>query len=186
MPAPMVPPPTIPIWRSGRGLAPFARAILPAVRSAKNTWRRLADCGPDFSARKLARSASKASSAGLRKDNSTASIAASGAICPLVRRLILSFMFLKPIGLPGPAGSLELNGWGQGCSPANSAMCNAARSRSPSTNSSTSPYNIAVEAEICSPSAIISSARLAAIRRGSLTVPPAPGIKPNLTSGNPK
>ena len=83
MPAPIVPPPMTPIWASGRGVAPLARAIFEALRSAKKIWRSAVDWVVSLRSMKAARSASKAASASRSKDRSTASIVATGESCPL-------------------------------------------------------------------------------------------------------
>ena len=61
----------------------------------------------------------------------------------------------------------------------------AAASRSVSAIASISPYFKAVIAETGLPLVIMARALVASIRRGRRTVPPAPGINPNVTSGRP-
>ena len=80
MPPPMVPAPITATLRISRSGVPSGRsAILPAARSAANTWRRARDSGEFISEMNASRSRRRASSNGLLTDAATASRHFAGA-----------------------------------------------------------------------------------------------------------
>ena len=184
----MVPAPMMPTRLTDFASVPAAiPSILAAARSAKNWCRSALDCGSAMQASKACLSIFSPSSKGAVPAAFRQSRIRWGAVCPLRRLAIVS---RAP---ESSAMSSSLNCRGMSLVrrlPAPRLSSSAAKSvaacaRSPPLTSSTMPATCASLALSGRPLVIISIAVLRPVSRGSRWVPPAPGSRPKLTSGNP-
>ena len=188
MPPPMVPAPIMPTCLTGCASVPAAMpSIFPAARSAKNRCLSAADCGSSMQASNARRSAAKPSSKVSVPAASRQSRMRCGAVCPFKRlamvsrawesRAVSSSLIVRGMSrvsrLPAP--------W----SISASANLVAPSPRSPAHTSSTTRAVSASCAVMGRPVVIMSIACANPASRGNRCVPPAPGSKPRLTSGNP-
>ena len=183
MPLPMVPKPTTPAVRIGRtGARGSMPATFGASRSAKNTWRSARDSGPPSSSLNTSRSWASPAANGIASVATMHSSAACGARRPRASRRSFSAACASiaasaagaaraPVGRVGCAAALRAK-----------AMARARSSSRPATRS-TMPAPAASLAPMARPLRMRSSASGRPARRGSRWVPPAPGMKPRVTSG---
>ena len=189
IPPPIVPPPMMATFLMSRSGVSLGRSLIFAAwRSAKKICRIAADSGDVTNSRNNSRSRSKPSSIGRFTAASMQDTILSGAICPRARK---ASFFLAASKKPGSIveGSIVMsrtlfNGAPEVTKSFAYLIAAACRS-SPSTTSSTRPMLFAFAAATGLPVVIISSAAFTPANRGTRCVPPAPGRRPNLTSGKP-
>ena len=191
MPPPIVPAPMMPTFLTGSvGVSSAISAIFQTCRSAKKTWRCAFDWVETRSSMKAARSRFSPSSIGNSTASRTQSSARVQASKPRFLRAWALAIFSKSSGLPrnGATFSSRSRTFTSG-SPASitwrANFSAPSRSLPSSTISSTTPPSFACLAPNGVPERIASAAASGPIRRGNLCVPPAPGSRPSLISGNP-
>ena len=185
MPPPMVPAPITPTVSILRKGTPSGRsAILPAARSAPNTWRSARDSAVPISSMNAARSSRNASSNGLLRLSATISTHLRGAgygPAPVATEFRANWRNASACGSWTLRSRRRLRG--RFSATTFSARARAASTTSPSVTTSISAEPLKSEAGAVSPDRIMFSARSRPTARGRRWVPPAPGSSPSLTSG---
>ena len=182
----MVPAPITAARSSGRtGVSGPMPSTLAAARSAKKAYRRPLDSGVSISSRNARRSRARPSSNGppAAAIASTARMGAGsrGRALPSLARAAAH----RAARLGSSSGRSRALGGGLVAVATEAATSMAAGSGSPSTTRSSSRVSARATAGTGSPVVIISIARSTPTRRGRRWVPPAPGMRPSLTSGRP-
>ncbi len=186
MPPPMVPPPITAAVRISRASVPSGRSGMRATsRSPKKAWRSARDCGELRSSRNISRSRFAASSNGRCSASCNASAAFTGATRPRAFFAMSASAFSSVPASPARTGRSRVRRGGRPSATMRRAKAIAPLRKSPSTISSMAPSASAFVAGTGLPPVIISSAASTPTSRGSRCVPPAPGMRPSVTSGSP-
>ena len=180
IPAPIVPPPTTPIFVMSAGWFSILIGSF-AARSAKNICRNARAWGSVRRVRNALRSCCMAVSNGNSEPSFAISSARLGAFWPTMRSSIFWVIFSAMSWSQSGNGNSHVGTRHS----KSSVLTKYAASVTSSSISWIKPIDWAVIALIGLPKHIMSRAVSRSINRGNLCVPPAPGITPKLTSGNP-